>query len=680
MALSRRSGHRMAANVWPGFVDAMTALLLVLMFVLTIFMIMQFVLSETITGQETELDDLTLELTELARALGVEQQRSFSLDEQVATLGTTLDKARSDAQAQAQLIANLTLQTQSQGAELAARQAQITSFEAQVASLLAQRETAQTQAAQLSASVKNLETQNTQLTSEQAALELALAGMRDEIDAQTQAARLAAARRDALDALVLDLRDRVAEQDLSLAQTLAQLDTSVQQVVTLDQAVSELQTTISDTEAARLAEAAAAEVLRARLQTAQTALTQEEKIRLAEAAAAEALRERLLNADDELTAMTLALEQQRQDAEDTLTLIAAAKALENDLNSRLSAALLAQETLQSRVQSAQSDQSETALTLAAAQENLAAALAERDALKAQLETTGQDGAELASQLAQTNTDLAAALAEKFLAQQQADTQMSAAEQRAALLSIANSALATEEAKSAESQRKLALLNEQVAALRAQLGSLQAILKISEDRDISSQVELTNLGSRLNTALARVASEESKRAELEAAERKRLELQTTQLAGYKSEFFGQLRGLLGDREGVRIVGDRFVFSSEVLFEPASVDLVSDGKAQIGNVAALLAEVSGSIPSQIDWVIRVDGHTDNTVLSGTGRYRNNWELSQARALSVVQYMIDELGFPANRLAATGFGEFQPLAQGDSPEALAQNRRIELKLTER
>ncbi|MCB1336847.1 MAG: OmpA family protein, partial [Maritimibacter sp.] len=142
----------------------------------------------------------------------------------------------------------------------------------------------------------------------------------------------------------------------------------------------------------------------------------------------------------------------------------------------------------------------------------------------------------------------------------------------------------------------------------------------------------------------------------------------------------MRQILGDRAGVQVVGDRFVFSSEVLFDPGSADLSDGGKEQIARVAAILSEVSGEIPPEIDWVIRVDGHTDKTKLGAGGPYKDNWELSQARALSVVNYMVDELGFPPGRLAATGFGEFQPVALGDSPEAYAQNRRIELKLTEK
>ena len=130
----------------------------------------------------------------------------------------------------------------------------------------------------------------------------------------------------------------------------------------------------------------------------------------------------------------------------------------------------------------------------------------------------------------------------------------------------------------------------------------------------------------------------------------------------------------------MVGDRFVFQSEVLFAPGEATLSPSGRDQVARVARLLAEISDDIPPEIDWIIRVDGHTDSTPLSGSGRYRDNWELSQARALAVVRYMTEELGFPANRLGPTGFADTRPVAAGDTPEALALNRRIELKLTER
>jgi chemotaxis protein MotB len=225
----------------------------------------------------------------------------------------------------------------------------------------------------------------------------------------------------------------------------------------------------------------------------------------------------------------------------------------------------------------------------------------------------------------------------------------------------------------------------VAALRTQLNELQGLLDDAVARDAAREVQLQSLGSQLNTALARVAASERRQRELEAAERQRLEQELERrrasnedLEKFRSEFFGRLRDVLGSQEGVQIVGDRFVFSSEVLFAPGSADLSFEGENEIAKVAGILRNVADDIPPEIDWVIQVDGHTDNIPLGGAGRYRNNWELSQGRALSVVQYMISALDIPPERLSANGFGQYQPIDPGDSPVARARNRRIELKLT--
>ncbi|MCY1126118.1 peptidoglycan -binding protein [Frigidibacter sp. RF13] len=484
-----RSGQ--AAAIWPGFLDLMTSLVMVLMFVLTIFMILQFALRETISNQGDELADLNQQLAGLADSLGVERARTAELQTEVGTLTATLA---------------------ARVADLSAADGQIDAFEAQVAALLS-----------------------------------AQAANRATISAQEEAARLAEAKRAALEALAADLK---AEGEKTAAK-------------------------LSETEAARLTEAAAAA----------------------------ALREKLKSSEDELTAMTLALEAQRKKAEETLTLLAAAEAAKKEL----------------------------------------------------------DAAKLAS--------------------------LSEADRQKALLALAEAELGKEKASTAEAARKVTLLNEQVAALRGQLGALQDLLDASAAKDADAKVQIEALGSQLNSALARVAAEEKRRAELEEAEKKRLaeEAQAAkdeakELAKYRSEFFGKLSEVLSGREGVRVVGDRFVFSSEVLFEPGAADLSPEGKSQIAGVVATLQEVAAVIPPEVGWIIRVDGHTDNLPLSGFGEFRDNWELSQARALSVVRYMQDDLGFPPERLAATGFGEYQPVADGDAPEARAQNRRIELKLTER
>jgi len=673
MALSRRTGARFQASIWPGFVDAMTGLLLVLMFVLTIFMVVQFVLRETISGQEVELNDLAGEVAALAQALGLEERRGNQLDARVNALSATLNEARDQAKVQANVIATLTAKRDSQAQKLAEAGNQITTFEAQVAGLLAQREDALGTIAALETEQTRLETEQTRLLSEQEALNLALASRRSEIDAQSEAARLAASKREALEALIADLQLQSAQAG--------------DRVIALEQ----------------------------QLATTADALSEEEAAKLVEAAAAEALRNRLENADAELTAMTLSLEAKRREAEETLTILAAARAAEGDLNAQL-VALLSQvevgtsqsRTLQADLRSAQSDADNLRTQLGLTDQSAAE-------LKVQLAVSGQQIADLQTQVAsrdetseevqarltaalaaklvaeqslnaaainedEVRKQLTAALAAKLQSEQTSRDLLSAREQQALLLENAKTTLSQERVASAAAQRQTELLNQQVAALRTQLKELSGLLNLAEERDQEAQVQLQSLGSDLNTALARAVAEERRRRVLEEQERKRLEAETKDLAQYRSEFFGRLRDLLGTQEGVRIEGDRFVFSSEVLFPPGGAQLSPLGEGEIAKIAAILRGIADEIPPEIDWVIRVDGHTDNVPLSGLGEFADNWELSQARALSVVKHMANFLAIPPSRLAANGFGQYQPINRADTPEARAQNRRIELKFTEK
>jgi chemotaxis protein MotB len=206
------------------------------------------------------------------------------------------------------------------------------------------------------------------------------------------------------------------------------------------------------------------------------------------------------------------------------------------------------------------------------------------------------------------------------------------------------------------RERVDLLNQQVAALREQLALISAALELSEARGKEQKVEIAELGKRLNIALARKVDE---------------------LQRYRSEFFGRLREVLGDHPDIRIVGDRFVFQSEVLFPTASATLVPEGERQLAEVARTLKAVTPKIPAGINWVLQIDGHTDRRPIK-TAEFRSNWELSTARALSVVNYLIGQ-GIPARRLAAAGFGEYQPLDTANTPQAWARNRRIEIKFTQ-
>jgi chemotaxis protein MotB len=217
--------------------------------------------------------------------------------------------------------------------------------------------------------------------------------------------------------------------------------------------------------------------------------------------------------------------------------------------------------------------------------------------------------------------------------------------------------AQREAKLSEAQSTIDQLNEQILALRQQLQQIAAALDASEAKSKDQQVQIADLGKRLNAALASKVEE---------------------LARYRSEFFGRLREVLGDRPDIRVVGDRFVFQSEVLFALGSADLSDNAKKQLLPVAQALKDISSKIPPDINWVLRVDGHTDKRPIT-TAQFPSNWELSTARAISVVRFFMDQ-GIPANRLVAAGFGEYQPLDTGDTEAAYRRNRRIELKLTER
>jgi chemotaxis protein MotB len=205
--------------------------------------------------------------------------------------------------------------------------------------------------------------------------------------------------------------------------------------------------------------------------------------------------------------------------------------------------------------------------------------------------------------------------------------------------------------------QISLLNQQLAALRRQIGALEAALEASEKRDKESQTKISDLGSRLNIALAQRVQE---------------------LNRYRSDFFGRLREILGNRPEIRIVGDRFVFQSEVFFDPGSAELKEGATPELDKLASALLELIGKIPKDIPWVLRVDGHTDVRPIANA-RFPSNWELSASRAISVVKYLITR-GISADRMVAAGFGEFQPIDPANNDDAFRRNRRIELKITER
>jgi chemotaxis protein MotB len=218
-------------------------------------------------------------------------------------------------------------------------------------------------------------------------------------------------------------------------------------------------------------------------------------------------------------------------------------------------------------------------------------------------------------------------------------------------------LAAEQQTSQAARAQVELLTAEIAALKDQLAKISAALDVSNNTVKEQQGQLVELGRKLNLALATKVEE---------------------LARYRSEFFGKLKEVLGDRPDIRIVGDRFVFQAEVLFAPGKADLTPGAKQQLAPVFAALKQIAAQIPPDLNWVLQVDGHTDHRPIH-SDEFASNWELSTARAISVVRYAIDQ-GIPANRLAATGFADNQPIDAGNSDDAYQHNRRIELKLTQR
>ncbi len=295
--------------------------------------------------------------------------------------------------------------------------------------------------------------------------------------------------------------------------------------------------------------------------------------------------------------------------------------------------------------------------LAGLQASLAGAQSDRDKYKGLYQGAAAESAavqnkanELSSQLAGAQSD-----SDKYKALYQGAAANSAAAQNKA--NALSGQLEGEKGVSAKALAEVETLNAQLAALRQQLAALNTALDASEKEDAQSQQNIADLGQRLNVALAKDVQE---------------------LSSYRSDFFGKLRAILGNRPDMRIVGDRFVLQSEIFFDTSRADLKPEGRAELDKVAGAIVELESQIPPDIAWVLRVDGHTDVRPISG-GQFKSNWDLSAARAIAVVQYLIDK-GVEPDRLVAAAFGQYQPIDTGTTEDAYRRNRRIEFKLTER
>ena len=559
--LTRRSGERFTANIWPGFVDAMTAILLILMFILSIFMIVQSVLRDTISSQKIELDEQQTELSQLGNNLETLKIELGILKDEKSYLQTLSSEQRAELIArEAELQEKINLLTKLRN-DVKVAETKITDFKSQVASLIAKR-------LELNENLKLEREKTSKEISSREAAELALAAARDTISQKISKEQMMAASNEALEQLVKKLK----LENRSLENLTAEKETELSMV-------------------------------KEKMESISKDLTDAEKLRVMEQYAIRELQKDLMEKQEELALITLTMEEERKKALETLKLLAASKEAQRILKEQ--------------------------------------------ANKFEKKLEGNDNI----------------LTEKNLALREARLRLS-----------------VQEEKAKASMKEVANLTLQTNTLKERIKELTAILDATIQKDFSNDVEIKSLGAKLNAALAKVASEQKMRAQLEEKERKRLESETKKLREYRSVFFGRLKNILGDIEGIDVVGDRFAFSSEVLFDKGSADIGVAGKLQLDAISNVLKDISQKIPQDINWVLRVDGHTDKTPVSQNSIFKDNWELSQARSLSVVKYMIDRHQINPKRLSAAGFGEYQPISFSETKDALAKNRRIEFKLTER
>ncbi len=539
MPLNRyRRGATDELNPWPGYVDALSTLLMVIIFVLLVFVLAQAFLSVALTGRDRALDRLNRQVAELTEMLSLERGRAGELQLSAASLNRDLQAANTARDQLGRDLATMrTEQTRAQAERDALRtdrdrlSARLADAELQAQSALARNEQLQSRVAE-TASRTDVAGQETAAVAGQLA------------DTKRQLAQLQAAR-----AAVQAELDRTVQADR------ATIDARLGDIARLTALRDQLQRQVDEAATRAAADA-----------QARQALTAQRDAALASAAAVQAELDRTVRAD--------------------------------------------RATIEARI-----------ADIAKLNDQLKALTALRD----ELEQQARDAAARAATSEQQRQAAAGQLADQ---------------QRLG--------------KSARAQ--IALLTRQVSELRAQIEQVSAALDLSEKAGRDQGVQIANLSSRLNAALASKVEE---------------------LQRYRSEFFGKLRDVLQNRQDVQIVGDRFVFQSEVLFPVGSADLSTSGQDQIRALAATLKQIAAEIPTGVNWVLRVDGHADRQPKRGGDV--GNWELSSQRAINVVKLLVEE-GIPANRLAATGFGEYQPLDPADTPAAYARNRRIELRLTDR
>ena len=470
-------------------------------------------------------------------------------------------------------------------------------------------------------------------------LQASLAGLSDDLAAaETERTRLAGLLSDAdaglagAESRIVILRDQLEQESASRRAALAELEGQQRTIVDLrSQSQRDRLRLAQLTQARDEAEAAAAEA-RALAASQETVIVDLRSQAERESARAAVLREAAEERERELAASQLAAQTAREVADSARQRVEVIAGRLEQSEEERQAALARLATAQDDLIILQDRQQETLASLKAIQGELISAVSRAEEAEADAEE-GEEARQLVIDLRR---------------QQDANSRR---------ITTLSGSLSTAQSARDRALQDIELLTAQLSALRRQLGALQTALGASEERDIEQNAQIADLGRRLNVALAQKVKE---------------------LSRYRSEFFGKLRQILSNRSDIRVVGDRFVFQSEVLFPSASASINDAGRAELDKLAEAIIQLEQEIPEELNWVLRVDGHTDRRAISSFA-FESNWELSAARAISVVQYLIGR-GVAPNRLVAAGFGEFQPLDREETDDAFSRNRRIELKLTER
>ena len=586
-AASRMRRRGQSADYWPGFVDLLSTLLLVMIFLLVVYMLAQYFLQRTLSEETDRLDDLSVQISSLADMLSLEQQANAELRLNITQLSSQLQASLSDR-------------------DRLSGQLSLVSEERDTLRLRLREMTGEGQTAMAEASMAS-----------QAEVEAALRAEAGEEKVKVLLADIERLRRDidALQAVRADL-------ELKVVTLVAALVESREELAVSQDEFDKKQITLDENQAALALLRIALDKNRGELSKSQDELNKSQD---ALKKSQDALKKNQIVLDGEMAALAL--------------LRIAFNKSQDELGKH-----------QAELDKSQNELSMSQAELDASRQEILRMVAALTALRdtaAELEERLSDEQERTALTQRTLKEREIRLAEVqalHLASQSS-------------LTDSESVLSENRRLSARQRDQIGLLNQQIAALRIQLARIEEALEISERKSEDQQVTIANLGQRLNQALAAKVEE---------------------LAAYRSEFFGRLRQVLSDRRDFTIIGDRFVFQSEVLFASASDELGDAGEDRLATFAGILKEVMVRIPTDLPWILQVDGHTDSRPIQ-TARFPSNWELSSARAISVVNFLIDR-GIPPQHLSATGYGEFQPIDARDDEIGYRRNRRIELKLTQR